>query len=57
MVRKYFGKYIEKQRALHSPTHPGGLLVHYQESTGTVVGLHKEAMDTVHREDSDCHFL
>jgi hypothetical protein len=29
----------------------------YKESTGTVVGLHKEAMDTVHREDSDCHSL
>jgi hypothetical protein len=29
----------------------------YKESTGTVVGLHREAMDTIHRKDSDCHSL
>jgi hypothetical protein len=29
----------------------------YKESTGTAVGLHKESMNTVHREDSDGYSL
>jgi hypothetical protein len=36
---------------------PCTLLGVYKESTGTLVGLHREFMDTVYREDSDCHSL
>ena len=36
---------------------PCTLLGVYKESTGTLVGLHRESMDTLYREDSDSHSL